>query len=359
MPRSRPASSGDESAASDGTKPRVTLRDIGAALGVAAMTVSRALRNQAQVSTELRERIQAKARELGYVPDPMLAALAHYRQDRAAKPVHAGMAWLNAWQKPERLRLFREFDLYWRGALVAAEKFGYHLEEFVVNNDMPLRRLRKVLLARNVRGILVPPGPDLDWSQLGCEDFSIVRLGRSDQNTGMHFVTSAQVDNAMLAFDKIREKGYERVGYVGYPGRRTTFGAGFLWAQTELPESLRLPPFLTWYFERPEMQRLLMHWLKEQKPDAIFTPIPELPAILERAGYRVPEDIGLATTSVLDCPISAGVDQNAWEIGRVAILVLISLINDNARGFPPVQREILVKGRWIDGMSLPLRVDAP
>jgi hypothetical protein len=69
----------------------------------------------------------------------------------------------------------------------------------------------------------------------------------------------------------------------------------------------------------------------------------------------VPEDIGLASLNLHDSPLRAGIDQYPEEIGRVAVLVLNSLINDYDRGIPPIHREIAIKGTWIDGASLPKR----
>jgi len=37
----------------------------------------------------------------------------------------------------------------------------------------------------------------------------------------------------------------------------------------------------------------------------------------------------------------------------VAILTVISLINDFAEGIPMIFRQILVEGSWVDGPSLP------
>ena len=48
-------------------------------------------------------------------------------------------------------------------------------------------------------------------------------------------------------------------------------------------------------------------------------------------------------------------DQNPEEIGRVSALVIISLLANNERGVPPIPREILVDGSWVDGTSLPAR----
>nr|CAD6422124.1 GntR family transcriptional regulator [Rhizobium sp. Q54] len=55
---------------------RVTLQDVADALGVSAITVSRALREPEKVSEDLRQRILNKIDEMGYVPDLAARALA-------------------------------------------------------------------------------------------------------------------------------------------------------------------------------------------------------------------------------------------------------------------------------------------
>ena len=54
----------------------LTLRDVSEASGVSEMTVSRVLRNRADVSTATREKVLAAARSLGYVPNKIAGALA-------------------------------------------------------------------------------------------------------------------------------------------------------------------------------------------------------------------------------------------------------------------------------------------
>jgi hypothetical protein len=93
--------------------------------------------------------------------------------------------------------------------------------------------------------------------------------------------------------------------------------------------------------------------VKKWKPQAIITDRPDLPAQLQELGYRIPEDIALAATSHLDGNISAGIDQHSHEVGRVGLLTVISLINDFAQGVPPILRQILVEGTWVDGPSMP------
>jgi LacI family transcriptional regulator, gluconate utilization system Gnt-I transcriptional repressor len=60
---------------------RVTLADVARKLGVSTMTVSRAMSGRGQVSSELRERIEKVALELGYVPNGAARALASARSN--------------------------------------------------------------------------------------------------------------------------------------------------------------------------------------------------------------------------------------------------------------------------------------
>ncbi|HEX7469541.1 MAG TPA: helix-turn-helix domain-containing protein, partial [Verrucomicrobiae bacterium] len=55
---------------------RVTVYDIAEKLGVSHSTISLALRNHPGISEKRREQVKKAAKEMGYVPDPHLAALA-------------------------------------------------------------------------------------------------------------------------------------------------------------------------------------------------------------------------------------------------------------------------------------------
>ena len=61
-------------------EPRVILKQVAAAAGVHVSTAWRALKNDTYVEPAKRVRIRAKAKEMGYAPDPMLTALSHYRR---------------------------------------------------------------------------------------------------------------------------------------------------------------------------------------------------------------------------------------------------------------------------------------
>lgn len=334
----------------------VTQADIAKALGVSIMTVSMALRNKSAVAKRTRLRVQQKAEELGYRPDPQLSALNRYRTSSGGQPVHSALAWLNTWDPPDQLRSFHVFDLYWKGALKTAQNLGYNLEEFRVT-DTSLQRLQQILMTRNIRGILIPPNQNhssINWDGFDFSEFAAVRLGRSHKKLHLNFVTTAQMQNAMLAFNKIHEKGYQRIGFAGMYMDGQTFGAGFMWAQQQVPPKRRLPPFLLQRTGRPSSWKNdLKSWLDKYKPDAVLTFFAVLPEMLNDLGYRVPNDIAVAATSVIDTPIDAGIDQNAEEVGRAGVLTLTSQLNDSQQGMPTVLHEHLIEGKWVDGSMLP------
>ncbi len=337
---------------------RVSLRDIAQHLGLSHSTVSRALRNRPRVAQGLRQKIQHTAQQMGYRPDPMLSALAQYRQGKFNPEIGSAIGWINHWPVPRELRGYKEFDAYWAGASKAAEKFGYRLEEFVCNEEISVRRVEKILRARNVNGILIPPHPlATDWVGFHWENYAAVRLGRSLVNPPLYLVASDQLANTLLAFEKIREKGYRRIGFLS--GRAShrggLFKAGFLMAQCDAGEELpALDPLYLREADVAQDQENFEHWIRREKPDAILTDVAAARKMLAKAGQRVPEDIGLAALSILDGNADAGIYQNPEEVGRVGILLAISLINDGAQGIPPIFRQILIAGEWRDGSSLPV-----
>jgi DNA-binding LacI/PurR family transcriptional regulator len=338
---------------------RVSLRDIAKAVGVSVSAVSLALRNSPRVSEGVRRQIHEKILEMGYQPDPMLSALSHYRRSKGDHPISAELAWLNCWPAPEKLRSYREFELYWQGAFEEARRCGFRLEEFRLTQCETPGRLEAILRARNIRGLLIPPHGTLalNWGDFHWENFCIVRFGHSVAHPRAHLVTSDQLTDGMLAFENIWNKGYRHIAYVttvGSATRSVRFSAGFFQGQLKVGTQTQLPPLLLddEKLSGPDRKKLEA-WLRKTRPDAILTDISHLPTVLAQCGYQVPKDVGLAVTSVLDGNASAGIDQNSNEIGKAAVQMLISLINHNEAGIPEICRELLIEGRWMEGGTLP------
>lgn len=341
---------------------RVTVYDIAEKLGVSHATVSLALRNHPSISEKRREQVKKLAKEMGYTPDPHLAALAAYRRRTAPPEIRSAIAWINHWEQPEKLRKHREFDLYWCGAAEAARRFGYHLEEICWAPEYSVRRFEQILVSRGIRGVLIPPHTTApDWGDFDWSKFSIVRFGLSVPSPDSHLVTADQLRAMLMAVQKIAQRGYRRIGLVVPADSDRRLGGGFVGGFSAAGRSFDLPvvaPLLTeegMYVQQPAKARqLLDQWLKKASPDAVLTTVVEVPQMLRSLGYRIPQDIGVAGTSV-DVPVDAGIDQHSEAIGRIAVETLVSQINLNERGEPPDPYRVLVESRWRDGKSLPRR----
>lgn len=346
----------------------ITLRDIARKLGVSHTTVSLALRGSPKIPEARRVLIQAEVAKLDYRPNPAAAQLSNFRRMSATPAVRASLAWLNLWPAALKMRGYREFDLYWAGASRAAERAGYRLDEFEVGGRLTPKRLERILIARNIRGLLVPPvRASVDWAGFDWGRFSVVHLGRGAEGLPLfHSVTSDQTANTVLAFQEIRARGYSRIGFVGHRTMGWDFLGGFLQAQQIVEaKASQVPPLLfektllaqqrveSW--DTPEMAVRFRTWVKRWKPDAIITESPEVLALVKKTERRGTTKVGVAGLNVRDLPYDAGIDQNPEETGRVATLALLALLNENDRGIPVIQREILIKGTWVDGESLPRR----
>lgn len=337
---------------------RTTLADIARACSVSKMTVSLALRNSTQISKETRDRVVQKAAELNYRPDPELAALHRYRHNARIKNIQATLAWINTWPQPKQLRAFKEFDLYWKGAYDHAQQLGYRLEEFATS-AIPMERLATILRTRNIQGILLPPQYHTteEFARFDWSTFAVVRFGQTIRNLKPHFVASTQMMNTILAFERTQQLGYQRIGFVHGIHEQQHFSAGYLWAQNKLPKKQQVPLFKIRRSDTPEQTCSRMDsWLQQTQPDALLTDVGKIPWFLKELGYRIPGDIGVATTSIHDTRIDAGIDQRPYNIGRAAIRLLSALIAEKAFGIPEYCDETLIEGRWVDGSMLPPRL---
>lgn len=344
---------------------RVTLRDIAKHVGVTHAAVSMALRNHPSIPEARRRQIQTVAREMGYVPDPYLAALAAYRRRNVPAGIRSAIAWINHWEQPDDLRRHREFDLYWRGATEAARRYGYNLEEIRWLPEYSARRFEQILLTRGIRGVLIPPHAKApDWGDFDWSKFSIVRFGLSVPSPDSHLVTADQLRAVLMAVRTLAEYGYQRIGLVVPADADRRLGGGFVGGFSSAGQSFHLPvvpPLLAeepLYLEKPETARnLLARWLNRHKPDAVLTAVAQIPALLRQLGYRIPKDLAVAGTAV-DVPVDAGIDQHSEAIGRIAVETLVSQINLNERGEPADPYRVLVESRWRDGQSAPRRKGA-
>jgi LacI family transcriptional regulator len=212
--------------------------------------------------------------------------------------------------------------------------------------------------------VLIPPHRDLiDWEDFDWNKFSVVRFGMSVPSPDSNVVTADIYRATVMAITKIHEYGYRRISVTVNGEYNQRVGgnllSGFFYAQQWLGLKPAMPPLLTFLKSRTveelaQQRAALQVWLKKQKPDALLISDIEVPDMIHQLGYRIPQDIAIAGTTVLDIPrLDTGIDQHAEAIGRTAVEMLLKQMNVNERGEPRYPGRILLESRWQDGKSLP------
>jgi DNA-binding LacI/PurR family transcriptional regulator len=341
---------------------RPTHRDIARIANVSHVTVSLALRKHRSIPETTRERIEAIAKEIGYRPDPALSALMVYRRGAKPRVYQGSIAWINNFStEPDRLK--DRYLRYYLGAEARCVELGYQLEEFRLTSlEMKFKQLSRVLHARNIEGLLFPPqdrSKHITKAHFDWENFSSIAFGFSLLRPQLDVVTNAQFRSARLALRKLRSLGYRRIGFVAesWFSERTdqNFLAGYLIAERNFRASERVPIHLVARGKSAaEKKAAFYEWFFRSMADAILVVSGKGGEWLRALKPSERNGCGLAMMDVPDDDFrTAGINQNNWMIGRTAVDMLISKMNRNERGIPPIPIRILIEGKWMQGLSAP------
>jgi DNA-binding LacI/PurR family transcriptional regulator len=339
----------------------VSLREIARQLGVSHATVSMALRNDCRISSKRRQEIQDRAAKLGYRPDPLLKQLAAYRKSCGTVPVESCIAWLNDWDPPRHYYQFREFHNYWHGAVAAAERLGYRLEEFRLREfARDGENLSRVLAARGIRGVVIPPHSkqQFRFSSANWRDLAVVKIGFSISDLPAHTAGADQYAGGRIAALKMLQAGRQRIGCVLSEdlerNTRGNFAAGFLQARdSRIPKKQRITTLRLDTTDMRKARKSFLDWFAQSRPDAILFSSAPIERWVRAAGGKVPNQVALAAISILDSPITAGLDQLPREVGRAAVELVDSMIVQRQFGLPEHPRCLLIDPVWVFGKECP------
>lgn len=341
---------------------RVTQKEIAIKAGVGRTAVSLALKNHPKISGPTKARILKVAETLGYVPDPMLSALAAYRTQKKTRAYQGSLVWLAKATDDFKWREAPHYLGYYEGAKERAAFHGYQLQEFTVEaKGISPTRLASILRARNVNGILLCPQPKPDMDMVfPWEGFAVVTFGYSLRSPLLNTVASAHFLNTRNTMRHLFALGYRRVGLL--IDRRldvrcgSNIRAGFLIEQ-ELNQGLTRIPALLDYDSAPEHRAayatLLASYVRQHRLDAIITADYTILGVLREAGLRVPEDIGVAgiTMSSQESTL-AGVVEDCAKIGSIAVDKLVGMVQRGEYGVPPTPIRTHLEGMWREGGTL-------
>ncbi len=337
-------------------KPRVTQLDIAKKARVSRATVSLALKGHRRIPAETQKRILAIAEELGYQPDPMLAALAVYRNRQRPSTFHGTLAWVTSTIGGHDFRRSPHYSRYFIGATNRAIHHGYQVEVFESGDTKGgYPRLSAILKARGVSGILVSPSPDPDVEMnLLWDDFSAITFGYSLTKPRLHTIAAAHYRSTQQVFRQLIARGYRRCGLVISKMMDCrcdhNIFAAYL-AERELAEGMAIiPPCFDFEILRPD---ILKGWLQQYRPDAILTSDYRILGLLKEIGLSTPDDIGVACLSLhQNDSVLSGVVEDSEKIGAVAVDSLIGMIQRNECGIPSAPLRSHLEGHWCEGTTI-------
>ncbi len=333
-------------------RPVSTVRSLAEALGCSVGTVSYALRGDARITPETRARVLAEAARQGYRANPLVAAV--MAQVRAANPPgHGGVLAGLTWWRTSGAELNPAANAaFWQGATRRAEALGWRLQE--VRGDtagMTGARLRGILRARGVPGLLITPLPRADSAlELAVDEFACAAWGYSPAGRVLHRACIHHGHAMALAWKHARALGFARIGLVlaAHQGPRTEhlWETNYQVQQRRVPEGGALRPLLLTQTETDHAR--LKTWLRAERPDVILTTLSlrgRLRVIGAAAGGLPLIDLDRTEGG----PARAGVDQRHDTVGAAAIDLIVGQLHANERGAPVAPKLVLLEGRWIEG----------
>lgn len=330
------------------------MKDVARALGVHTSTVSLALRNDPRLRAETRRQIQDKAHSMGYRRDPLISTLMSHRALRRKQFHQMELAFLcHTPSKQEWLQLSEGYRRMWVGAREHARKNGYSLNIYCsMAPNLSPQRVCRILLSRNIRGIIIAPMPvstiqmDLEW-----ENFSVVELGYTLAHSRFHRVVHDYFHAMLLALTEARKRAYQRIGLVlrSHTDDKVhhLWRAAYVDEQSTRPHSEKVSPLIVPELESP----ILAKWIKRERPDLIFCIEVDL---VRNALRKINEGyLNKIKIASLGCYTShdetRGIYQSYEDMGKAAIDLLISMIHRGERGIPERSLSLAVNGAWIDG----------
>ena len=348
----RPPSRG----AADPATARPSLKRVADLAGVSVATASLALRNSARCAAKTRRLVAQAAARLGYVPDPQIAKLMSYLHRPAGRKDGGTIGYITAFAEREGWRGLHTWEKYFNGAQRRASALGYRLEEFWLREPgMSEPRLSAVLQTRGIQGLIIAPLPNgmhhlnLEWGR-----FAAVAIGFSLHEPQLHRVAHDHFHSMLVALDRIRRLGYRRVGLV--MRQRHDERVGGHWTAAFLGDRHAQASALTSIFDAPDEPARLLAWFRRFAPEVIIGDMLRVPQDLERAGIKLPGDYAFVH---LNLPTEgrelAGIDQHSDRIGEAAVKQLIAALHQNETGVPRLPDTTLVRGDWVEGLSLPER----
>ena len=313
----------------------VRMKDVARDLNVSVVTVSKALRDQSDISPSTKRRILKRARELNYQPNWIARSLVSGRTHTVGLVV------------PDLMYSF--FAEVAKGLSEKLRPSGYQVVISISEENPGLEREEvDLLLARRVDGLILasaqpPTSPGL-FRAIEDRKVPYVLIDRKIVGLKANYVGVDDVRVGEMATEHLISCGCRTIAHISGPKIGTAVGRLEGYRKALARHNRSVPASLTVMGGAEDdggyraMRRLLA---LKHFPDGVFCfndPVAAgaVQAILEE-GLKVPQDIALVGvgnvhySDQLRVPLST-VDQSSSQVGRNAAELLLRLIEKRTRG---------------------------
>jgi LacI family transcriptional regulator len=329
----------------------VNMKDIARDLGVSMVTVSKALRHHPDISKKTRERVEAKADELGY------------RLNLAARSLVTGRSLLIGLIVPDLIHPF--FSEIARGMSMVLREKGYLLAISSSEEDELLEQQEiDQMLAHRLDALV------LASCQMNAELLKTIRLAgtplvlvdRSFDDFACHFVGSDDYLSAKLATEHLIGLGRKRIAHIS--GRENSTGRRRLKGFRDTLKKHNIP-FLSEYLvqahnpdtcgKQEGIDALKSLSKLKRPPDAIwcYNDVIATGVIAQAGvqGIRVPEDLAVIGCGNLHfddeirVPLSS-INQRSADIGEKTANLVLALISSE-KTHSEIPKNIIVRPKLV------------
>lgn len=337
----------------------VTLKDIAGEVGVSVTAVSMALRDHPRLSKATRERIKETARELGYVPNPMVSAL--MSQVSRGRVINQGVVIgllvdHRCFHRSSSNGTDDYLEIIIEGLVERLKVLGCKYEEFPLpESPRQQRRINQILQARGITGLLLPSVysvgtvPEIDYNRT-----TVVTSGYSLANLPIHRVVPDEFLAMNLGLLELLRRGYQKPALYTHShiDRRIngfSVAAYVAGCYRYFPKLRNRPIVLC---EDKWSKSSLKKMIEIRRPDVIISNYDEIAQWLAELGMRVPEDIGFLRLGLRGPAAQAHTNLNGRILGSWMVDLLTSSLNRNETGLPAVPKRLVVPPVFVDGNSL-------
>lgn len=334
--------------------PNASLRILAGKCGLSASTVSRALSGHPNVRPEVRLRVQAEARRMGYARNQLVGTLmAHVRAART-EHFHGNLAIIHV-ASPEQPRPRPMQQIMISAARLRAKELGFHLDVLSFDQiSLSAVALGRMLRARGVQGVVLLYSRMTDSTQgFPWEHFAAAEIDYGTHSLLIHTIAIDHHLTLQNALTRLRTLGYRNVGFFieQFKDARllNKWSAAFRSFQ-EVQGGIGQMPMLV---ETAMTPKAFLAWHRRHKPDLVIGHVDLAVTWLRQSGVAVPKGTGFFNLNWNERTRScAGLDLRPELQGVAAVESVVAQIHRNERGPPPDPHTVMVSGRWVDGPTI-------